>query len=279
MYDGWRVFWRNRRKQLGLPASADVGALSRVVVPLRGRAEARLGVPITAAAASVPHLAALYQDDVHDVLDYAGIASMALPAYYNDYYRPLLFETAAGYAGHGLGLGAARPPQRNVLSVHRAPNALTLALAALAAPFWLFEPGYRHAENFTLGADRERDANPAAYRKELRAAVEAFLCDQVGAYLPADTVIFLGASAPAGEDEPFARLVLDTLAKKQQQAPDVHLKDAVFAAARGTAEMVRRNGQLADARARVVGAQDDSKTMTSARADACSGNQPCKEFL
>ena len=287
-YDGWRVFWRNRRKQIGLPASSDVGALSGVVVPLRQRAEARLGIKVSAAGVSVPHLPALYQDDIQDILAYGGMAYLII----DGYFRRLLWETAVGYAGHGLGLCTdyrdvencrrelRQMPQRDVLSVHYAPNALTLSLAVLETPLMVWEPRYRHDENFTLGSDRERGADAGAYWDELRAAVESFLFRQVGAYLPADTVIFLGASAPAREDDPFARLVLETLEKKQSRPSTIYLKDAVFAAARGTAELVKRDGCLADGYSfRCVDAKGSSGAITGGRGEFCSGSQPCKDFL
>ena len=247
------MFWRNRRKQLGLPASADVGTASAVLRALRQRAEVQLGVHVTVAAASVPHLVALYQDDVEDALEYLGLEYITI----EDYFRPLLWETAVAYAGHGLGLCAHwqdaqrcaseldRIERQTVLSVHYAPNALTLSLAVLSTPTSLWEPGYRHSENFELGSMFEGSGNPSdtLYWETLRSALQSFLFQHVGAYLPAHLVIFTGISAPAQENQPFARLVLETLDKVQIQGYDVLLKDAGSVAAKGTAELVKRNGR------------------------------------
>jgi hypothetical protein len=57
---------RDSRKKLGLPASKDVGTLSEVIKALQKDAETFVGQPISAATISIPHLAALYGEDLHD---------------------------------------------------------------------------------------------------------------------------------------------------------------------------------------------------------------------
>ena len=243
------MFWRNRRKRLGLLASYDVGALGTVLWHLRQRAELQLSLKITAAAVSVPHIIALYQDDVEDACTWAGFQYLTIW----DYTRPLFWETVAAYTGYALGLRddhgeleirgqqLRADSERSVLSVHYAPNALTLALAIVVPPTYLWEPSYRHYENFSLGSDQERGdgQHDDFYWDTLRQAVESFLFEQVGAFLPAQTVMFLGDSAPKTKDEPFARLVLKILEQKQSVSPEIYFDGAAFAAARGTAELVK----------------------------------------
>ena len=251
MDDWWRVFKRDTRKRLGLPASADVGAISTVISQLRERIEkSRLSIKISAAAVSVSHLVALYQDDLQDAMEYVGLDYITIYGY----FRPVLWEAAVGFAGHGLGLcehwqDADRCkeeyqhiPQRSVLTVHYAPNALTLSLAKLKSPLSLWEPGWRHYENFTLGAMHESEKAPqeSEYWKTLRSAFEFFLLQQTGVYEPAHTLIFLGESAPASNKEPFAQLFYSVLDKVQPRPLQVFLRDPTHVAARGTAELVKR---------------------------------------
>ena len=75
----------------------------------------------------------------------------------------ILWETAVAYAGYCFGLcvnftdcGACiaevhTMPKTTVLAVHYAWNVLTTSLANLQAATNLWEPDYRHVENYTLG--------------------------------------------------------------------------------------------------------------------------------
>ena len=238
------------RKRLGLPASADVGAISTVISHLRELTESRLSITISSAAVSVPHLVALYQDDIQDAMEYVRLGYIEIYGY----FRPVLWEAAVGFAGHGLGLcehwqDAAKCrqeyqdiPQRSVLTVHYAPNALTLSLAKLKSPLSLWEPGWRHYENFTLGSmyEPEKTLQESEYWKTLRDAFEFFLLQQTGVYEPAHTLIFLGESAPASAHEPFAQLLYSVLDKVQPRPLQVFSKDPTHVAAKGTAELVKR---------------------------------------
>ena len=242
---------RNCRKRLGLPATSDVGTLSSMVSQLRERAETRLSTRISTAALSVPHLIALYQDDVLDTFEYVGLDYIAI----DGYFRPLLWETAVGFAGHGLGLckhyqdvekcreELKQLPEKTVLSINYAPNALTLSLAVLRTPLSLWEPGLRHYANFTLGSMHEptRDLQNSQYWRTLREALELFLLEQNRAFLPTCTVIFLGDSAPVNEHEPFAQLVFKVLKQVQSLSIESFFSDAAITAAKGTAELVKRN--------------------------------------
>ena len=253
--DWWRVFKRNRRKQLGLPATEDVGNLSGPIIQLRQRAEAALSIKITEAAMSAPHLAAIYQDDIQDILTYARLEHVTI----RSNSHPVLWETAAAYAGHGLGLckdfcdavkcrqELADYPHRTILSVHYAPNALTLSLAVVWAAPSLWEPSYRRRDNFYLGSEEARggpwdgDFWQEYYWERLRDEISDFFAHDVDAYLPAQIVMFLGESAPVDKDEPFARLVMKSLEEYQALPSEVYYKNATTVTAKGTAELVKRN--------------------------------------
>ena len=59
------------------------------------------------------------------------------------------------------------------------------------------------------------------------------------------TVLLLGWSAPANENDSFSRLVLEAMDKALPRLPWIFFGDALFCAASGTTETVKRNGVLA----------------------------------
>ncbi|KAL9619405.1 MAG: hypothetical protein Q9160_006000 [Pyrenula sp. 1 TL-2023] len=157
-----RVAKRNARKKIGLPASSDVGVLSRLIKSLRQKAEAEVRIKITSAVITVPHLVALYQDDIKDAFEHVRLEYVEP----KKNYRPLVWETASTYAGYGFGLcknysdaekcAAEEDAMKDqtVFSVHYSRNALSTSLAVIRIAIDLWEPDYRHAENFTLGHDK-----------------------------------------------------------------------------------------------------------------------------
>jgi len=157
-----RTWLRRKRKALGLPASHDVGVLGKVVKALRDRVESRLDIRVETAVLSFPHLVALYQDDSEDIYDYVDIRQMLL-SHNIGYFRPVMWETAVLYAGHGHGIcpdyrnwTTCRAYFRNVteqdiFAVHYSRNALTTSLAVMATATALWEPDYRRTEDFSLG--------------------------------------------------------------------------------------------------------------------------------
>lgn len=75
LWDLPRETLRSLRKWIGLPASADVGALATMIQKLQVQAEDALGVPLTTLpfVLSTPYLAALYGEDIQDALEYLGL--------------------------------------------------------------------------------------------------------------------------------------------------------------------------------------------------------------
>lgn len=188
LLDAPRKLGREVFKKLGLPASADVGALASMIRSLRTRVEAELpgcllparedaAANTTAAAAAVvgtPDLVALYADDVADACEHAGLACAAAspPA---PRRPPVLHEAAGALAGHGLGLCAhwrdaaacaredAARPRTHVLAVHYSRTALTAALVPARVAAGAAAPDGWHVEDFSLGRigraryDRDED--------------------------------------------------------------------------------------------------------------------------
>jgi len=79
--DAPRKAERQIRKNRGLPASEDVGILSKIVGQLRSTTESDLGIEICSASIITPRLVGLYQDDVRDALEHAGLEYVEAPRY------------------------------------------------------------------------------------------------------------------------------------------------------------------------------------------------------
>ena len=135
---------RRARKAIGLPASEDVGTLETMIKSLKDAVEGYLGYRICSAAATTPHLLALYEEDMHDALEYHDLQYLLLPIRYGQ-----LWETMAAYAGYGLGLcsnytnlPACRDeqhhwPQNIVLGVLYTRSVLTVSFSVTRSAYYL----------------------------------------------------------------------------------------------------------------------------------------------
>lgn len=88
------------RKLLGFPASRDVGILSRLN-PLREQVEERLGRRDESAVVAFPNLVALYDEDIPDAIEYAGLTPLHTK---HGGVRSQPHEASTAYTGYSLGL-------------------------------------------------------------------------------------------------------------------------------------------------------------------------------
>ena len=95
--DAPRRAWRSARKKLGLAASANVAVLAKMLKATARMAESELGSPVSAIQ-SFPALLALYQEDIKDAAEHAGLRLLTTHSGLQ------LHELIAAYAGHGMGL-------------------------------------------------------------------------------------------------------------------------------------------------------------------------------
>lgn len=70
---------RKVRKAIGLPASEDVGVLATVLKSLLDAAESYVECKLGSAAATSPHLFALYEEDMGDAFDDLNLCWLRLP--------------------------------------------------------------------------------------------------------------------------------------------------------------------------------------------------------
>lgn len=169
-YEDDGEFWADQLRRagrvaltlVGLPASYEVAILANVIHQLRTQLERAFSTQITEAVFTASHLMALYKDDLQDLAAHLKLRYMRP----RREFHPLVWETSSAYAGYGRGLCKAwhnntecwmeeerEMPDISLLSVHYSRTALTVALAEIGGAGGMWEPEYRHVENFRLGRD------------------------------------------------------------------------------------------------------------------------------
>ena len=235
---------RRARKTAGLPASEDVAVLSTMVASLREAAESHLGHGIDSAAATMPHLIALYFEDIHDSFEYLNLNYLDMPVRYGQ-----LRETSTTYAGYGLGLCSnytdlvtckaeqQAMPDDVVMAVLYTASALTVTLSVMKSAYYLWEPPYRHIEDFDLGSDAKHDnPNEAYYWERVRDRLREIMVTHQYYERPSK-VLLLGENA---HEEEFQRILNEALRSVMDPLPETYQVDAEYVAALGAAEMAKR---------------------------------------
>lgn len=235
---------RRARKAIGLAASEDVAIISTVIKDLQNRTEDYLGYKISTAVATTPHLVALYEEDIADAFEYVGLQFESLP-----YWRTLVVETAAAYAGYGIGLctnytnpSACNAEQRSmptedIMAVLYTKQALTVTLSKIQSVLWLWEPRYRFHEDFTLGHHAlENGPKQDHYWEYVREALMQIMV--INPYYPKPSkVLLMGECA---NDETFRSVLEDALGSLMENMPEIFSQDAEFVAAKGAGELAKR---------------------------------------
>jgi hypothetical protein len=236
---------RDSRKSIGLPATVDVGVLSKLIQDLRLKAEPDLGIHITSAVMAVSHLVALYQDDVEEAFEYVGIEYVEP----NRYYRPVFWETAAAYAGYGFGLcehyadpevcadEEQRMETESILAVHYSKTALMTSLAVMKTAASVWEPDYRRMEDFTLGHDTIGDGEgEEEYWDAVRVSLQALMVRHK--YYDRPSKIILTGDMVL--DETFTHVLKEAMVNVMGKVPPIFSRDPELVAAKGAAEFRRR---------------------------------------
>lgn len=218
-----------------------MGVLADVVRHLRSQIEGAFGVRITEAVFTASHLVALYQDDLQDVAAYLGLRYVTP----RREFHPLVWETSSVYAGHGRGLCKAwwnatecalEPmPQVALLSVHYSRTALTVALATMYGG-GLWEPEYRHSENFTLGREAMAGyANEEIYWEDVKLQLLTIMV-AFPAFPKPDLVVVTGDAVERDFTEHLEAALLGNMGR----IPEILSGEPVVVAAKGAAEFMRR---------------------------------------
>jgi len=202
-----RQYARDFRKKLGLPASKDVGTISNMIRALRDKASEFVGQPVTAAAISILHLAALYGEDLFDAFEHLSLVYLEFGSFRS--LRPIP-ATISAYVGNGHGLcedyrevaackeEEAHIPSRFALSVSYTDTSLITSQARLSNANSLDEGPTR--ENLRLGYNARHQEG---YLEAVRDMVRSPIVD-IGARNNLSIVLLLG---DATEELSFRQLL------------------------------------------------------------------------
>ncbi|KAI0125747.1 hypothetical protein BJ170DRAFT_725351 [Xylariales sp. AK1849] len=234
-----RQAWRNFRKKVGLPASGDVGTLSNMIHALRDQTSTFVGEPVSAAAISIPHLTALYCEDVHDAFEYLSLVYLEFYPY--SFFRPLP-ATIAAYAGNGLGLCrdyrdvvACKEEESNIsqqyaLAISYTYTSLITSHVSVAHAYYLEE--IHKAENLRLGYDARHEE---AHWEAVRDMLEFPVIDP-----PVKNNSMVLVLGDAAEKPRFRESLEKVIADVFGDEPEIVDQQPEFSAAKGTAELAKR---------------------------------------
>jgi hypothetical protein len=194
---------------------------------------------------AVSHLVALYKDDVQEAFEYVGIEYIEPKGY----YRPVFWENAAAYAGYGFGMCehytdpevcAAEEkdmPLETIFAVHYSRTALMTSLAVLQMAATLWEPDYRHSEDFTLGYDAIGNSeSEEKYWDRVRDYLQALMVRHKHSGHPSKIIL----TGDMAHDETFTLVLEEAMVKAIGRVPPIFSSDPESVAAKGAAEFRRR---------------------------------------
>jgi hypothetical protein len=230
---------RRMRKWLGLPATIEAGAISRLLEGLRAEAERYLGHSTKAASVTHPDLIALYEEDLKDALDFIGLGYIGILRSPN-----LLTDAFSILAGHGIGLCKhyTNPKicmfeEKNMTRLSFAPILFTrtiLTLSSVYTPhsaYGVWTPFYAPPMlDFNLGSEKESDP---LYWKTIETTVKTYFQRDINR----PSVLFLHGESSG--DPRFIAAVSAAVADFKE-LPTVNNDDYIYVAARGAAEFARR---------------------------------------
>lgn len=240
-----RQYLRKARKAVGLPASQDVGHLAKMLSGLRTVVEERVG-PIMTAAVTTMHLPALYDEDLHDAFEYVGLEYITFPV--GDVGHNILYETSAAFAGYGYGLcsdyeadpEACKNEQWNmtdraVMAVVYTDTALSVSLSVIRSAYALWEPPYRYLSDFDIGYQASLSST-AEYWATLGVKLGEILIENPNYERPS-MVMLMGDRI---EEYKFREVLNKVLSEQTQEWPEVLSKSGREVAAKGAAELAKR---------------------------------------
>lgn len=254
--DAPRRALRSVRKAIGLPASGDVAALSRMVRDLKCKAEAFLGIKISSIAlvAATPTLTALYEEDLVDAFEYAGLqlATICRP-------RKDVSETSAAYAGYGYGYGLgsnygepqsrtfeiSNTPAEDVLSILYTRGVLRTIYTTVRSAYYMFTLDCGWTLDWDLGFDARNDDD---YWQRVADALQLWKRTLPGSKGPTK-VLLLGDCAG---DKTFRSVLEKSLRDTVLEMPRILAEGSEFIAARGAAELARRSVYVAQDKSRAL---------------------------
>ncbi|KAF4549356.1 Hypothetical protein D9617_22g067020 [Elsinoe fawcettii] len=246
-YKDWpRQEIRKWRKKIGLPASADVGVLAKMMVDLKEKANNFLDSPMDFVVVTILHLVAIYSEDISDAIEHAGLHSTKLW-----FFDHLIYEETSSYAGNGLGLcehfdqpgrclnETYSHPREEVHTVLYTRDALKVAISFFSGAYYLGSPLYLHRLDFDLGSDKVQSLTAQEDIDEYWRSVRQTLTDVAvrRKWRRFDRVMLMGESAAMPE---FRAQLEGAMSSVLDEMPLVNDADPLYVAAKGAAELAMR---------------------------------------
>lgn len=244
--------FRFLRKEAGLPTSSDVGELAKLVTSLRRAVESHLdGYKISGAAVTTPNLAALYQEDLLDAFEYAGLIYISPNFPYN--FGSIFSEPDAVYTGNGFGLCSNYTDQdsceeekrhsrnqtyQDDLFISYTTNMLTSTWSKKILGYYPPSSDVFKHVNPNLGWEmRNENPNDEYYWEAVRKALLKPVLEGSVLYHGNFSKIFLfGDCSTESRFQETLRGMIGELEGK----PRIYEMDPVYLAARGASEMAKR---------------------------------------
>lgn len=210
------------------------------------------GRKISGAVATIPHLAAMYQEDLEDAFEYVGL--IYLP-HYPYWYGGIFPESGAVYAGNGFGLCSnytdqasceeekRNPPHQplheSVLSVSYTRGILTLTWSIESMGFAYSDSDEFKLIDLNLGWDkRNENPNDDYYWKAVKDAVIKPALE-ASSYRHENTSKIL-LHGDCSMDDRFQEILREVIERALEITPKIFELDPVYFAARGAAEVAKR---------------------------------------
>lgn len=210
------------------------------------------GRKISGAVATIPHLAAMYQEDLEDAFEYVGL--IYLP-HYPIWYGGIFPESGAVYTGNGFGLCSnytdrvsceeekRNPPHQpiheNVLSVSYTSGILTSTWSIESMGFAYPGSDIFKVIDLNLGWDKRHEHPIGDFYWEavrdaiIKPAVEASYYH----HRKTEKILLHGDHST---NEQFQKVLREVVERALENNPEIFELDPVFSAARGAAEMAKR---------------------------------------
>ena len=229
-----------------------------MLLALRAAVEEKVG-PITSAGVTTMNLVALYDEDLRNAFEYVGLEYITFPVGYVG--RNIVYETSAAYAGYGYGLcadhktdpEACRQEQHDmsdevVMAVLYTDTVLSVSLSVIRPAYALWEPEYWYLADFDLGYNTYVEMeSPEEYWSAVWLKIQQIMIENPG-YTPPSKVLLMGDRT---DEREFREILVRALWEQMGELPEILSEGAVGVAARGVAEMAKRE---------VCQARQDSRT-------------------
>ena len=210
------------------------------------------GDKISGAVATIPHLAALYQEDLEDAFECAGLIYVP---HYPYWYGGIFPESGAVYTGNRFGLCSNYTDQALCEEENRSPphqalheNVLSVSYTSgILTSTWSIESmgfAYPGSDRFkfvdlNLGWNK-RDENPNGdyYWEAVRDAIIKPALEASNHYHQNISKILLHGDRSTNAR--FQEVLREVVDRALENTPEIFEQEPVFAAARGAAEMAKR---------------------------------------